>query len=296
MSDVVTTTQAPEQAEEERRLGSRELSRSFWRYIWSFQISWNYERMQALGFCWSMEPVLRRLYPDKDEYATALQRHLQFFNTSPIVGGPLILGSTIAMEEAASPTSAESVKVATMGPLAGIGDTVTYALYNSIIFTIGASWALQGKIIGPIFTALLVLVPYFLIRRWQFYWAYRQGRQLTSQLASGMLARISEGATILGLVVLGGFIPSIIKLVTTLTYRQTVTVQGKQVTQAVGVQQQLDQVLPFLLPTALAVLVYVLLKRFRLNPMWVIAIVAAVGIALGWLGWFAPEVAASAKQ
>ncbi|SUC27244.1 PTS system mannose-specific EIID component [Providencia rustigianii] len=29
------------------------------------QGSWNFERMQALGFCYSMVPVIRRLYPDQ---------------------------------------------------------------------------------------------------------------------------------------------------------------------------------------------------------------------------------------
>ncbi|MBK0288183.1 PTS system mannose/fructose/sorbose family transporter subunit IID, partial [Salmonella enterica subsp. enterica serovar Infantis] len=28
-----------------------------------FQGSWNFERMQALGFCFSMVPAIRRLYP-----------------------------------------------------------------------------------------------------------------------------------------------------------------------------------------------------------------------------------------
>src|SRR5205823_4961451 len=118
-----------------------------------------------------------------------------------------ILGSTIAMEESGGKTTASSIKVALMGPLAGIGDTLTWALYNSIIFTIGASFALQGSLVGPGFAALFILVPYFAVRRWQFVWAYRQGKRLASRLAGGALARLSDGATILGLVVLGGFIP-----------------------------------------------------------------------------------------
>ena len=105
-------------------LEPRDLRRAFWRYFWSFQISWNYERMQALGFAYAMEPVLRRLFPDDQAYSAALQRHLVFFNTNPVVGAPLILGSAIAMEEAGAPASAEGVKVALMGPLAGVGDTI----------------------------------------------------------------------------------------------------------------------------------------------------------------------------
>ncbi|MGP1954929.1 MAG: PTS system mannose/fructose/sorbose family transporter subunit IID, partial [Arsenophonus sp. NC-QC1-MAG3] len=32
-----------------------------------FQGSWNFERMQALGFCFSMIPVIRRLYPENSK-------------------------------------------------------------------------------------------------------------------------------------------------------------------------------------------------------------------------------------
>src|ERR1700737_1838806 len=81
------------------KLDRSDLVAAFWRYFWSFQISWNYERMQALGFAYAMEPVLRKLFPNREDYTKALQRHLVFFNTNPVIGAPLILGSAIAMEE-----------------------------------------------------------------------------------------------------------------------------------------------------------------------------------------------------
>ncbi|SEF36404.1 Phosphotransferase system, mannose/fructose/N-acetylgalactosamine-specific component IID [Amycolatopsis pretoriensis] len=274
------------------RLTKQDLRRVFRRYFWSSQISWNYERMQALGFAYSMEPVLRRLYPEKADYVAGLQRHLQFFNTSVLVGGPLILGSSVALEEAGTPKSAASTKVALMGPMAGIGDTVVFALYNSIVFTMGASWALQGNWLGPAFAAVMVLVPYALIRRWQFGFAYREGKRLAGHLAAGALARVAQGATVLGFVVLGGFIPSIVKVVTTLTYRQTTTVQGQPVTQAVAIQDRLDELVPFLLPVLVTAGVYLLTAKARLRPVWIIAIVVVAGVILGWLGWFAPSAPA----
>jgi PTS system mannose-specific IID component len=287
---------APEAAEEpavDARLTKQDLRRVFRRYFWSSQISWNYERMQALGFAYSMEPALRRLYPDPAEYAAALQRHLQFFNTSVLVGGPLILGSAVALEEAGTPKSAASTKIALMGPLAGIGDTLVFALYNSIVFTMGAAWALQGNWLGPAFAAVMVLVPYALVRRWQFGFAYREGKRLAGHLAAGALARVAQGATVLGFVVLGGFIPSIVKVVTTLTYRQTTTVQGQSVTQAVAIQDRLDELVPFLLPVLVTAGVYVLAAKTRMRPIWIIAVVMAAGVVLGWLGWFAPAPAKS---
>jgi mannose/fructose/N-acetylgalactosamine-specific phosphotransferase system component IID len=284
MSDTDTVEKPPESPE--RTLTKRDLNRSFWRMFFGLQISWNYERMQALGFCWAMEPVLRRVYPRKEDYVEGLQRHLTFFNTSPIIGAPLILGSAVAMEEAQSKNSAEGIKVGLMGPMAGVGDSLTFALYNSIIFTIAANWAIQGKMLGFWFACVMVLIPYFLVRRWQFFFAYRQGKNLASQIAGGALERLSEAATILGLIVLGGFIPSIVKIWTTLTYSQTVTVQGKSVEQKVPVQDQIDQVVPYLMPVVLTGLIYFLFRKYNLHPLWAIVIVFALGLILGWNGWF----------
>lgn len=290
MSDVTVTEERDEA--EAVSLPKRVLSRSFWRFFWSFQISWNYERMQALGFCWAITPVLRYLHRDEDSFQEALQRHLAFFNTSPIVGGPFILGSTIAMEEGGSATSADSVKIAMMGPLAGIGDAVTYVVYNSIIFTLGANWALQGNVVGPIFVALFVLIPYFFVRRWQFNFGYSQGKALISRLASGALERVNEGAIVLAMIVFGGFIPSIVKIVTTLSYHGKGSVGGKAAA-AQPVQTQLDSILPFLLPVALTAFIYFLFRRFNLHPIWAIVIVFAIGLTLGGLGWFASTLPTS---
>lgn len=45
-----------------------------------FQGSWNFERMQSLGFCFSVIPVIKRLYPEKEpEREQAIKRHLEFF-------------------------------------------------------------------------------------------------------------------------------------------------------------------------------------------------------------------------
>ena len=288
----MTSTNAPA-----GRLERSDLLASFWRYFWSFQISWNYERMQALGFAYAMEPVLRKLFPEEADYEEALARHLVFFNTNPVVGAPLIIGSAIAMEEAGAPASAEGVKVALMGPLAGVGDTIIWALYNSIIFTIGASLALQHNILGPIFVVVMVAVPYTVVRYWQFMWAYGQGKALATSLASGMLERVTEGATILGLIVIGGFIPSIVHLVVKGEYSQTLTVTGPegtpaQVTNTVPIQTQLDAILPFMLPVILTGVIYWLLRRYNLNPLWAIAVVFVFGLVVGWLGWFAPTLPA----
>jgi mannose/fructose/N-acetylgalactosamine-specific phosphotransferase system component IID len=43
-----------------------------------------------------------------------------------------------------------------------------------------------------------------------------------------------------------------------------------------------------MIPIVITAFVYLLLKKYNLNPLWAIAVLAVIGITLGWLGWFAP--------
>src|SRR4030067_3126931 len=195
----------------ERKLTRSDLMSAFWRYIFLFQCGWNYERMQSVGYCYTMIPILKKLHPDPEEFKEAFLTNLNFFNTNPVVGAPLIIGGHIALAEAgASLETTEGFKVGLMGPLAGVGDTLVWALYNSIIFSIGASMALGGSVLGPILVILLVFFPYLAVRYWQFFWAYNQGTSLVASLGGGIIARLTEFATLIGLVVIGGFTPSIV--------------------------------------------------------------------------------------
>lgn len=127
----------------------KDLRRSFLRWYMSAEISNSFERLQSISFCYSMIPILRKLYPDRDAFKSALKRELQFFNTEAIWGTP-IHGITIAMEEEKArgediPDSAiTGIKTGLMGPLAGIGDTITWGMLKTIIYGIGCTMAAAG--------------------------------------------------------------------------------------------------------------------------------------------------------
>ena len=271
-----------------RKLTRGELMRAFWRYVFLFQCGWNYERMQSVGYAYSMLPVLKKTRPDPEEFKEAFITNLNFFNTNPVVGAPLIIGAHIALEEVgASLETTEGFKVGLMGPLAGVGDTLLWALYNSIIFSIGSVMALNGQVLGPIFVILMVLFPYLGVRYWQFTWAYKLGANIVTQLGGGVIARVTEFAIIVGLIVVGGFIPSIVRLTTSLEWTNVVTVRGEEVTQTVNIQQQLDAILPYMLPMLVTGLAYWLLKIGK-SPIFVLVVLLLIGFIGGALGIFAP--------
>lgn len=279
-------TKREEAAPPKPKLTRGDLMRAFWRYIFFFQSGWNYERMQSVGYCYAILPILKRLHPDPEDFKEAFITNLNFFNTNPVVGAPLIIGAHAALEESgAGLDTTEGLKVGLMGPLAGVGDTLVWALYNSIIFSIGSSMALNGSLLGPILVVLLVFFPYMAVRYWQFMWAYREGTNLITSLGSGAIERITEAATLVGLIVVGGFAPSIVRLNTPLQYSLTTTVQGEEVVQTVGVQAQLDAIVPFMLPVLVTALAYWLLRR-GWSPVRVILLLSAIGFIGGALNIF----------
>ena len=93
-----------------------------WRHQF-LQGSWNYERMQNGGWCYSMVPAIKKLYSNKEDQVAALKRHMEFYNTHPYVSAPVI-GVTLALEEdrangaKVEDAAIQGVKVGMMGPLA----------------------------------------------------------------------------------------------------------------------------------------------------------------------------------
>ena len=75
----MTTETAPATAE--KMLTTRDLRRMYWRSTFLLG-SFNFERMQAMGFCYTLMPAIRKFYrDDKSAQAAALKRHLEFYNT-----------------------------------------------------------------------------------------------------------------------------------------------------------------------------------------------------------------------
>lgn len=122
--------------------------------------SFNFERMQSMGFCVSMIPTIKRLYSKKEDQAEALKRHLEFFNTQPWVGSA-IMGVTAAMEQERAngakdvdDAAISGVKVGLMGPLAGVGDPIFWGTLRPVLAALGAGIALTGSILGPLLFVL----------------------------------------------------------------------------------------------------------------------------------------------
>ena len=175
------------------------------------QGSWNYERMQNGGWAFSIIPAIKALYETKEDRIAALKRHLEFYNTHPYVSSP-VLGVTLSLEEQKAnganidEAAIQGVKIGMMGPLAGVGDPVFWFTARPILGALGASLALSGSILGP----LLFFVVWNIIR-FGFMWytqefGYKVGTKITNDLSGGLLQKITTGASILGMFIIGALV------------------------------------------------------------------------------------------
>lgn len=250
------------------------------------QASFNYERIHGLGFCFDMVPAIKRLYATKEERIKALKSHLVFFNVTPGLVGP-ILGITAAMEETKAngadieESSINSLKVGLMGPLAGVGDPIMWGTLRPIMAALGASMALSGSILGPLiffigFNTVRLALLWFGLE-----YGYRKGLDVVKDLAGNTLQKMTEGASILGLFVMGALVSKWTKINVPLVVSKTTGSDGKQV--ITTVQTILDQLLPGLLALILTLVICKLLKK-KISPIALIFILFAVGIVGYWLG------------
>ena len=95
-----------------------------------------------------------------------------------------------------------------MVPLAGIGDSLR-ATVEAIIGALAAGFAMNGSIFGAILFFVLGNAYYFGISYFGFFYTYKNGMKVIRDMnKSGILDRLMESATILGMTAVGALIPS----------------------------------------------------------------------------------------
>lgn len=256
----------------------KDLNTAFWRWNLGSQMSWNYETMQSGGVVLALGPILRKLYPNDDDYKEALESHFTFFNTNPWIGN-IIIGATIAVEETHNEQNKNeiretvaSIKTGLMGPLAGIGDAVLFVIPMTIFGALAGYMAKDGSPLGILF-GLAYCIACLFVRKWMLVMGYKQGNKFVTSLA-GQLKSLTNSASILGLMVVGGLIS------TTVTVKIPMVFKTGSV--KVGLQDTLNQVCPNLVPALLVVLVYWLLGKKNFTSTKAIVLI----LILAFIGYF----------
>lgn len=237
-----------------------------------FQLGFNYERMQAVGWTWTQIPVWKKIFGnDKKAMSEAMVDNMNFINTSPPLV-PILLGLLISMEEKrVDRKTISGLKNALFAPLAGIGDAIYWFTIMPIIGGICASFASKGNPLGPIIF-FLVYLAIFLCRIPFAHLGYDMGTKAIDVIQENS-SIISKSASIMGLTVIGALISSY------------VTLSLKLKIGSVSLQKDfLDKIFPNILPLGFTFFLYWLLKKKKVSPIILIVVVFVLCIACSWLG------------
>jgi PTS system mannose-specific IID component len=266
-------------AKTNKKVSTAALKKAAARHNWVLQWCWNYERMQASGFAYSMAPVMQELYDNEAEVCENLERHMQFYNSHPGASS-VIFGASVALEEGYQPEMSDSIKVALMGPMASLGDTIQGVLIQPLALIISAALASEGNLLA--LPLLCVILLALFVARWPvFWWGYKRSVKIIEDVSGASdFNLLRDAAQILGLTVVGGFVPGMVGI--SIKYSYIREIEG--VSKTVSIQQTLDNILPYMLPIAAVAFCYWLVKNRRVSPVKVIGILAVITFVLGALG------------
>ncbi|SFG63668.1 PTS system mannose/fructose/sorbose family transporter subunit IID [Sporolactobacillus nakayamae] len=240
-------------------------------YRWLMSVcTFNYQTQQGASVAYALSPILRKIYKQDDNYVKSLNSHFQYYNTQPWLAA-IILGACVSMEERQGLKAKDAVqdfKVGTMGPLAGIGDSLLMTMIPTIMGSIAAYMALENNPVGIfLWMALIALIFFFRMHCFEF--GYRQGAKVITEYGD-KINYLTEAASILGITVVGALVGSVISVASPLNFQF-----GKV---AMKIQPMIDKILPQLIPVLLVFIAYRLLKSKKISMTWVILLFIVIAM------------------
>ncbi|WP_429976144.1 PTS system mannose/fructose/sorbose family transporter subunit IID [Enterococcus sp. DIV0086] len=248
------------------------------------QNSFNYNSYQGIGYLYSILPALKKVYADNnDQLKEIAVSNIEFYNVNPHMA-PFITSMQLAMyEHGEGIESTRSIKMALMGPLSGIGDSLAQFGIAPLFSTIFAGLALDGLGFAPMGFWLSMLLSMFAIKMFMGYLGLKLGTSIIDTL-SEKISKISAAANIVGVTVIAGLSTTFVKANIPIKYVSKMADGSKQV---ISVQKILDKILPQMLPVILTIVVYYLVKKRNWSTYRLLALLFTIGILgsiLGLLG------------
>ncbi len=269
------------------KLTKKDAFRVWFKWFFTPQACYNYERMMGLGFLDAMCPALGKLYAENLEgRKAAMARHAEFFNCEPTLGAAIV-GLSVAMEEQIASgadidgSAVTSIKTGLMGPLSGIGDSIMQGVLCPLLLAFAVELAIQGNVAAPVVYALVISAILVGLSYSFFQLGYRKGSDaILDMLENGVLNKVIAGAGVLGCMVLGGLVANFVSVKCGINIPQG---SGDPFSLQTGL---FDVLCPNILPLGLTLLCYKVMSK-NVSTVKVMIGIVIVGVVGSLLGIFA---------
>ena len=164
-----------------------------------------------------------------------------------------------------------------MGPLAGLGDTLTQGTIIPLLLAIGINFGEKGNLFGPLFFMLACSAALIMITRTTFFLGYKSGKNAVNTLLTDeRFDKVINGASILGVMVIGALIAQYVQFNLALVLNIGSTVIDLQ-------KDILDKIIPNLLAFGLTLLLYKSLQKGR-NAIVLMVLIIVLSIIGAYVG------------
>lgn len=261
------------------RLDNKTLNKVVWRSC-QLQACFNYERMQAAGWLWSILPGLQKIHTNKDDLAASMTHNLDFLNTHPFAC-TFVMGMVLSMEQQKMDIQTiRSVRISVAAPLGGIGDALFWMTLIPIVAGMTAQMAIDGSWVGPILYFVIAFGVEMALRYGLMYWSYNMGTKAVAMMTAHA-KEITHAASVLGVFIIGALIAN---------YGGG-TQLGISIPNGQGdplvIQNYLNSILPCILPLLLTLMCYFLIIKKNFTPVKLILLLLVIGIVGCAFGiWF----------
>lgn len=247
------------------------------------QNGFNYSNYQGIGYAKIMYPAFKKMYgDDKTKLADNLNENTEFYNSNPNLI-PFITNIHLAMaDNGMEYKEIRGIKMALMGPLAGIGDSLSQFLIAPLFSTIFASLAMNNIALAPVFFLLAENITLLAIKLGMGAYGEKLGTSMIEKLSAKM-AVISDAASIVGVTVIAGLAATFVKMNVTVSYSSAEKAAKGAATSVVNIQALLDKVAPALLPILYTLFMYYLIKKRGWTTYKLVILTVIVGVALSAL-------------
>ena len=131
------------------------------------QTSWNFERLQNLGFFYLILPGLRDIY-GASLPSDVCEKHTSYFNTHPYMAS-LVAGCCLRMEAKVAvgedlPVDVQTFKNMVIAPFAAMGDALFWGAIRPLAAVVSLFFASQGSLWAPVVFLVLFNAPHLLFR------------------------------------------------------------------------------------------------------------------------------------
>lgn len=267
---------------ESNKLTKKDFLRTTLRAFY-LQNGFNYSNYQGTGYANVIYPALKKMYKnDPEKLKKVLGENIEFYNTNPHFV-PFISSIHLVMLENNVPESnIRNMKMALMGPLAGIGDSLSQFLLAPLFSTLCATLAMSGQVSGPVIFLVALNAILLTIKLLTGMYGHKVGTSIIEKMSEQM-GKLTHAASIVGVMVISAIASKIVKI--TVPFKYVEKIGDKQ--QVVEIQKMLDGIMPALLPILYTGLMYYLLKHKKWNTYQLVLLTIFIAIIASMLKIFA---------